>query len=377
MTEATLQTVIDHFLPSYQATHRLTPDQAKACRHIAMCRTEALGGQYLHCDRCPFEQAQYHSCRDRHCPQCQTRANQQWYEKQHQAILPIPYFHLVFTLPHELNPWIATRPKWFYQLLFESVWGVLQHFGADKKRLDGQLGMSAVLHTWGQKLNRHVHLHCILPGGALATDRQQWHPAKSNYLFPVKALSRRFRGSLVSAVRHAVQDGTLHPCAANLTIDQALDRIMSKENVVYSKPFPDRPEHIVQYLSRYVRKIAISNRRITQMDDQCVQFDYRDYRDNQYKTLSLTGETFLHRFLLHVLPKGFMRVRHFGFLANRCRARKLDTIRHCLDQPTQASENTNGNDQKTPAATVTSICPKCKQGRLQYREILPAWQRRR
>ncbi len=188
-----LQTVMDEFLPGYAKTHRLSVRELEICTGIRTCRTEALGGVELHCDHCDYAQLWYHACRDRHCPKCQFRATEAWCEAQCQAVLPVTYYHLVFTLPHELNGWVELHPREIYARLFKAVWATLKAFGADPKRLGGQLGLTAVLHTWGQQLWRHVHLHCLIPGGALDA-AGQWQAVRSNYLFPDRALARHFRG---------------------------------------------------------------------------------------------------------------------------------------------------------------------------------------
>ena len=202
MTErACLQSVFAAHWPRYSATHALSPRQWQVSHHLLRCRTAAMGGQRLACNQCAATHLHYHSCRGRHCPKCQHRASQHWCERQRANVLPVTYYHVVFTLPHELNGWVEVHPREVYALLFESVWSTMRAFGADAKRLNGQLGMSAVLHTWGQNLSRHVHLHCLVPGGALAPSGQR-NPARSTYLFPVRALSRHVRGGFVSRVRH-------------------------------------------------------------------------------------------------------------------------------------------------------------------------------
>lgn len=201
MSAADLQTILGRFLNRDQ---RLSPRQWQVCSHIQTCRTAALGGLQLHCNHCDYELPQYHACRDRHCPRCQQRASRRWCEQQQAAVLPVTYYHLVFTLPHVLNPWVQLHPQVIYSLLFQSVWATLKAFSADSKRLGGELGMTGVLHTWGQNLSQHVHLHCLIPGGALSA-QGQWRSAKSSYLFPVRALSRVFRGKMVSALRARYQ----------------------------------------------------------------------------------------------------------------------------------------------------------------------------
>ncbi len=362
-----LQAVLGHFLEDYRGHHTLSPIQEKACRHITQCRTQALGGLQQRCDRCDFERPQYHSCRDRHCPKCQAGAQQAWCKNQRQAVLPVTYYHLVFTLPHEVNAWISLHPEVIYRLLFQSVWKTLSAFGRDPKRLNGTLGMTCVLHTWGQTLYRHVHLHCLVPGGAL-TETGTFHRAKSNYLFPVKALSRRFRGVMVSALRQATKVGELHRIIRPGEIDATLNQLMKSDWVVYTKAYLKQPGTVVDYLGRYSRKTALTDRRIVGIDGGQVRLRYKDTRDNnRHKVMALAGEELIRRFLLHILPQGFMRIRHFGFLANRCRQTKLGQIRAYLEIAENVSEPAQIESDGKPPDTgepQRSPCPRCKSGRL-------------
>jgi hypothetical protein len=282
-----LQTVIRQFLPRYREAHTLSPRQAEVCHHLGACRTEALGGVQLHCDHCDYEQPWYCACGDRHCPKCQGRATQAWCDKQCEAVLPVTYYHLVFTLPHELNPWVVRHPEVIYRLLFKAVWATLKAFGADPKRLGGQLGVTAVLHTWGQQLWRHVHVHCLIPGGALDADGQ-WHAARSTYLFPDRALAHCFRGKLVSALRHAYQQGELERLTNPGEVDAVLKRLMGLDWVVYTKPWIRDAQTVVAYLSRYTHRTAISDARIGEISEDDVAVRYKDYQDNdRWKTLHL------------------------------------------------------------------------------------------
>jgi Putative transposase/Transposase zinc-binding domain len=362
-----LQAVFHRFLANFHQTHSLSPDQEKACRHIEQCRTEALGGLQQRCDSCGYEQPQYRSCRDRHCPKCQGRAQQDWCEKQRQAVLPVTYYHLVFTLPHALNGWVALHAEVIYRLLFQSVWETLNAFGQDPKRLNGTLGMTCVLHTWGQTLCRHVHLHCLVAGGALS-DQGHWHAAKSNYLFPVRALSRHFRGNMVSALRQAAKAGELHRVTRPGEIDATLDQLMQTDWVVYTKAWLQRPETVVDYLGRYSRKIALYDRRIVEIEGDRVGLRYKDYQDHdRHKVMTLAGEELIRRFLLHILPQGFMRIRHFGFLANRCRKVKLAQIRAGLQAtvgPNEPNPAESGQKRPGPGEAPAPFCPRCQQGRL-------------
>ncbi len=369
MSNFTLQLLLQQHLEDYCHEHKLDSHRLKICRHIQSCHTPALGGLDYQCDHCEHEVPLYHSCRDRHCPQCQNRATEQWRDKQQQSVLPVTYYHLVFTLPHELNGWVQLHPEIIYALLFKAVWKTLKAFGADKKRLNGKLGMTAVLHTWGQNLSQHVHLHCLVPGGAFG-DGDQWHPAKSDYLFPVKALSRHYRGNLVSALREAANTDKLDRVTNDAEVDTVLNQLMQKDWVVYSKHCLNRTDSIIGYLAKYTHRIAISNRRIIDMNNDQVRFNYKDYRDDKHKVMTLDSGEFIRRFLLHVLPKGLMRIRHYGILANRCRAKSLKIIRKILavlppEKPQDASDETHSYP-----------CPKCKKGQLIFKgQIEPetAW----
>jgi len=358
MTESiTLQSLLQQHLSDYSQHHKLDGNRLKVCGHLLSCHTPALGGLSYECDHCESEIPRYHSCRDRHCPQCQQRATRQWSEHQQQAVLPVTYYHLVFTLPHELNGWVQLHDEVIYALLFQASWKTLKSFGDDPKRLDGKLGMTAVLHTWGQNLSQHVHLHCLIPGGALG-DHQQWHAAKSNYLFPVKALSRHYRGNLVSALRRSVSEGKLSRITHANEIDEMLDALMQKDWVVYSRHCLNHTNSIIGYLARYTHRIAISNQRIIDIHGSQVRFRYKDYRDNQQKIMALHYREFIRRFLMHVLPKGFMRIRHYGILANRCRQASLKTIRKILAAPAPQQPEESSNE------SAHYPCPKCRKGQL-------------
>jgi len=374
MTEAvTLQRVLQRYLEDYRQTHALDARRLAVCRHVTQCRTAALGGLQLHCDHCGDEPVHWFSCRDRHCPQCQHRASEQWSEKQQDNLLPATYFHLVFTLPAAINGWARLHPEVIYRLLFRAVWETLKAFGADRKRLGGELGMTAILHTWGQALSQHLHLHCLVPGGAL-TEKGDWTAVKGSYLFPVRALSRRFRGHMVSCLRQAHAAGELPRITDPREPGQTLDRLMQQDWVVYSRPGLREPEQVLDYLARYTHRTAISNARLLSMDGDQVCFRYKDYRDHdRHKVMALQAGEFIRRFLQHVLPKGLMRIRHYGFLANSCRRRKLALIRTVL-ACAQATANTDDSD--TPAERFAGYpCTRCGQGMLRITAELPPLRR--
>jgi len=357
MSELTLQQLLVQHLDDYRRDHKLDSQRLKVCDHLLSCHTPALGGIAYQCNQCDSEIPLYHSCRDRHCPQCQQRASRQWRDKQKQAVLPVTYYHLVFTLPHELNGWVQLHPELIYATLFKSVWKTLKAFGSDKKRLNGKLGMTGVLHTWGQNLGQHVHLHCLVPGGALTEDNH-WRSARSNYLFPVKALSRHYRGNFVSTLRSAANDGKLNRVTHKGEVDKILNTLMQKDWVVYSKHCLNRTDSIIGYLALYTHRIAISNQRILNIDQDQVRFSYKDYQSDQHRVMALHPGEFIRRFLMHVLPRGLMRIRHYGILANRCRQSSITMIRKILSTPAPEQTNT------TTCEAVIYLCPKCRKGQL-------------
>jgi hypothetical protein len=372
-----LQSVLGAFLPRYLEGHRLHPRQRQICAHIRACRTAALGGEVDSCERCEYRApVRYRSCRDRHCPKCQGRASARWSERERDSLLPVTYHHLVFTIPDGLNPWVQLYPRVLYAQLFESAWATLSAFGRDPRRLGGQLGATAVLHTWGQTLTQHVHLHCLVPGGAL-TEAGTWSPARSTYLFPVRALSRRFRGHFVAGLRRRAEAGELartEPAA----VDAMLDALMATEWVVYAKPCPGHAEQVVGYLARYTHRTALTDRRLLGVDGERVGLRYTDRRDqDRAKVLWLEGTELIRRFLLHVLPKGLMRIRHYGFLANRCRAERVHQIRHALEHPQAPS----GAEEPSRAVVASGVptrggaprpCPRCRRGAPRTRILPPA-----
>jgi len=375
MTEpTTLQAVMRRCLDDYRQDHRLSSRQRQVCHHVLRCRTAALGGLQLACDHCGDQPVLYYACRDRHCPRCGRKATEAWAERQHRAVLPVTYHHLVFTLPHALNGWIEVHPKALYALLFETVWATLSAFG--QNRLNGQLGMIAVLHTWGQNLSRHVHLHCLVPGGAL--DKNDWHAPKGDYLFPVRALSRKFRGAFVSALRQRIEAGELARLTDRTQISATLDRLMGTEWVVYTKACLHHTGTVVDYLARYTHRIGLSDHRLSGLNEQGrVRLDIKDYRDHgRHKTLALDGTELIRRYLLHVLPKGFQRIRHYGYLANCCRKRRLPEIRAAIAAARKAAAEHFERDATESPLTTGPFdgypCPKCRKGRLRtIAEVAP------
>ena len=296
---------------------------------IEACRTAQLGGHAEHCPTCGFERYAYNSCRNRHCPKCQTSTKVQWVEDRKADLLPVPYFHLVFTVPHELNPLILAHKRPLLTLLFHAASQTLVQFG--RRNLGGQIGCTMVLHTWDQTLGAHFHVHCLIAAGALSSAGERWIEAAPRFLFPVRALSPVFRGKFCAALAQAGATG-----AVLLPEDfaQLCDQLYAKEWVVYAKaPFAG-PAQVLDYIGRYTHRVAIANHRILDVRDGWVRFAYRNRRQgNRVQTMTLDADEFIRRFLVHVLPHGFMRLRHYGFLANRHKARTLRRCRELLGQP--------------------------------------------
>jgi hypothetical protein len=328
---------------AFTATHRLSGQQRRVLRAIVQCRTAALGGHVEQCADCGHQRIAYNSCRNRHCPKCQGGERAQWFAAQQALLLPVPYFHVVFTLPHALNALIRLNRRELYALLFRTAAATLQQVATDPKHLGAELGITAVLHTWGQTLTEHVHLHCVVTGGGLRPEGRWVDLPKGRrnrlFLFPVRALSTRFRARFCEGLHTLHAQGKLRlwgPCAPlSGRVEWARYRhtLNSSPWVVYAKPPFGGPAVVLKYLSRYTHRVAIANQRLVAVGDGMVRFRYRDYADhNAPKILTLSAEEFLRRFLLHVLPLGFKRIRHFGLLASRGRADKLRRCRQLLDQ---------------------------------------------
>lgn len=358
-TGSDLGAIVQRCGDSYLATHHTTAGQRKALRAIGACRTPALGGERQQCDRCGFEHIQWRSCGNRACPRCQASARARWLEARSAELLPVPYFHVVFTLPEELNVLALYAPRVFYDLLFRAVGATLTDVAST--RLHAQIGALCVLHTWGQSLVLHPHIHCVIPGGGLSLDHTRWIGLrKPTFFLPVKVLSRRFRTLFCSFLREAWRNGTLKINSSVLADSVALDLLLArasvKEWVVYAKPPFGGPAQVLAYLANYTHRIAISNSRIVAFDGERVTFRYRDYANgNQQKVMSLAVDEFLRRFLMHVLPPRFVRIRYYGFMANRARANNLDRARSLIgDKIIPLPERQSPSDEHR--------CPRCGVG---------------
>jgi Putative transposase/Transposase zinc-binding domain len=363
----------------YRQNRALPLSHLRVMRAVERCRTAALGGHIERCDSCGFERPAYNSCRNRHCPKCQSLAKLKWLEKQKSEILPVGYFHLVFTLPHELNSLILTNKKILLSYLFKAVGETLVEFG--HTRLGGQIGFITVLHTWDQTLLDHFHLHCLVPAGALSFDQKRWRPARKNFLFPVIALSIVLRGKFLDLLKKAFAQNKLlfvgqTASLADPVVFQALFNALRKKSwVVYAKKPFGSPAHVLDYLGRYTHRVPLSNDRILSAHNGKVTFSYRDRKDrNRKKTMTLDAHEFIRRFLLHVIPKGFVRVRHFGFLANRskglrAKCRQLLGVDPAL--PELPAKSVHELMLQIAGIDITR-CPLCQKGTLVFFANLPA-----
>jgi hypothetical protein len=342
---------------------------------IQRCRTAALGGHFDECSSCGHRTAiSYNSCRDRHCPKCQTAARDRWIEARRRELLPTRYVHVVFTLPRHLAPVVLQNKKIIYDLLFRTSAQALVEIARDARHLGAEIGFFSVLHTWNQRLETHPHVHCVVPAGGLSLDHSRWVRSRENYFLPKEVLCKVFRGKFVAALRQAFRDGRLRfegdlKLLAQPKIFAAWLRPLYRQDwIVYLKPPFGGPQFVLQYLGRYTHRVAISNHRLVSFADGKVTFRWRDSaHNNEQKLLTLSLDEFLRRFLLHILPKGFVRIRHFGFVANRRRAATLPLCYQLLD----AAPPTEQNASSTEDANPVRFCPKCG-GPMRVIERVPA-----
>jgi hypothetical protein len=339
----------------------LSFQQLTVLRAIARCRTAALGGHLDSCSRCRRQAISYNSCRNRHCPKCQTQARQRWLTAREQEVLGVPYFHVVFTLPHELNPLCQRNQTLLYNLLFRSSAAAMLEVAADPKRLGAEIGFLSILHTWGQNLLLHPHIHCVVPAGGLAPDHQRWIHPKYAFFLPVKVLGRVCRRKFIRGLRRAFRQkklrfsGAASALAAPKQFSRFVQTLRRQDWVVYAKAAFGGPAAVLRYLGRYTHRVAISNHRIVAHEGDQVTFRWRDYaHGNKQRLMTLSAEEFLRRFVQHVLPRGFVRIRQFGFLANACRSTLLPVSRQLLaftpDVPAPSNE--------LPTKVVWK-CPHC------------------
>lgn len=359
----------------YCRRYPISFEQLKVLNLIKICRTASLGGHLEKCDHCDFERPVYNSCRNRHCPKCRTMAKEQWINNRRAELLPCGYFHNVFTLPHDLNPLVLCNKKRLLGLLFESVNATLTLFAKDPQwRLTGKHGFIGVLHTWSQTLMDHFHLHCLIPAGVLSFDENKWHASRKKYLFGIKSLAKAFNRIYCEKLIRLYQKGDLRfpgktdPLASPDAFYGLISKCRKKEWIAYTKRPLAGPEQVIDYLGRYTHRIAISNHRILNIEDGKITFSYRDRSDhNRKKQMTLDAMEFIRRFLLHVLPAGFMKIRYFGFLAHRNKNRCIPLIRELIDpdagSPEKVTETTVEIMLRVIGVDITR-CPECGKGKL-------------
>ena len=339
------------FIEKYRSS--LTGLHLKVLSAIARCRTAVLGGHRDRCSRCGYTVAiSYNSCRNRHCPKCQTHARNQWLAARSGQLLPVPYVHVVFTLPHELAPLAFHNKKILYRLLFQASAATLLEIAADPKHLGAEIGFLSVLHTWGQNLLHHPHVHCVIPAGGLSSDHRSWVRPRCPFFLPVEVLGRVFRGKFVAGLKRAFRQGelclpaTLEPLRQDKAFRAFLRSLFRQNWFVYAKPPFGGPQYVLHYLARYTHRVAISNHRLINMEDGQVTFRWQDYgHGGKQRKMTLAAEEFIRRFLLHVLPKNLVRIRQYGWMANRCRRERAAQCRALLaaEEPHSSSPATNGD----------------------------------
>jgi hypothetical protein len=355
----------------------LSRPQLRALRAIRDCRTAALGGHLHKCERCGHRVILYNSCRNRHCPKCQATARARWLEQRQAELLPVPYFHVVFTIPQPIGHLALQNARIIYNILFRAAAQTLLETAADARLLGASIGFLAVLHTWGQNLHLHPHLHCVVPGGGISPDGSRWIACrKDSFFLPVRLLSHRFRKKFLWQLHHVFRQGALHftgelrSLASPAAFEALCEKAAKIEWVVHIKPPFGGPQRVLKYLARYTHRVAISNHRLRALENGRVSFEWKDYAHHgRRKIMTLDAVEFMRRFLLHVLPSGLVRIRQFGFLANRFRTEKLELCRHLLgvDQPPTPADcpiRADTDMEERPS------CPICKLGQLVLIEII-------
>ena len=367
--------IFRRYSEDYRRSNFLSSEQYKAMRHIEVCRTATLGGHTEVCDQCGFEQNAYNSCRDRHCPKCQTLVKEKWLNDRKAELLPCAYFHNVFTLPHELNPLILINMRVMLAILFAAAKETLQVFASDPQwRLNGQLGFIAVLHTWNQKLMDHFHLHCIIPAGALSFDKKKWIAAREKYLFRVESLAKEFRTRYLNKLEKAYDQeqlcfrGKASAFADKQDFMALINTLRNKQWLTYSKQPFGGPEQVLEYLGRYTHRVAITNNRIVSIEGGRVAFNYRDRGDeNKVKEFSVKTEEFIRRYLLHILPNGFMKIRYYGFLAHTNKRICIPLLRQLINPDAEFPEKLEETVQEMMLRLANidiCLCPACGKGKM-------------
>jgi len=391
--QITLGDILNEYGDSYISRNRVSGQEKGLLHLLPACRTAALGSHFEKCDKCNYTGKSYNSCRNRHCPSCQHKDKLEWLDKRMKELLPVGYYHLVFTIPHELNPLCLTNKKVMYGLLFKAVSQTVLELSRDTKHLGADTGLITVLHTWGQNMIEHPHLHCIMPAGGLSFDNGYWIHTnkKDDFFIHFKVLSRKFRGKFLDLLKQAYQKGELvftgqlAAIAGKSNFSNFTYALKQKEWVINIQAPFGKPEKVLQYLSRYVFRIAITDRRIIQVKDGKVRFSWKDYRTGLFREMKLDIDEFIRRFLLHVLPKGFFKVRYYGIFSSRHRKENIENARELLAQEAE-NKKEEALEDGTPVwekqdtvwneiiELVSSYrqpnCPACKKGRLHFAGIV-------
>jgi hypothetical protein len=358
----------------YQNQYRLWPQHKKIVSDLLNCRTAHLGGYVERCNTCGTLRITYHSCRNRHCPKCQHMPRERWLEKRKDELLPVSYFHVVFTLPHELNAIILNNKKVLLNCLFKAASQTLLAFGQNE--FNGTPGFIAILHTWNQKLNAHFHLHCLVAGGVVSKDKKRWLSVKNGYLFNQQALALVFRAKFMQPMRHACQSEKIK--LADDVYKRLKNTLFTKRWVVSVRDPVKRPEQVLEYLARYTHRVAIANSRIKSLKNGRVTFMAKDRKNNRTESITISAVQFIRKFLLHSLPKGFVRIRHYGFLANRDRTANLTIIRPLMGLSAPLTKKIASLEQMMLQLTGTDItsCPCCNKGKMRLLAEIPMYRAR-
>lgn len=375
----TINDIFRIFGNSYRAEHpELSLHEIKIMRAIEVCRTEVLGGRVEKCDNCEHEVFLYNSCRNRHCPQCQFMKKETWILERKKDVLPFTYFHVVFTLPHKLNPIVIRNKRIIYNLLFHKCKETLLSVANDKKYFGAQIGFFAILHSWGQKIDLHPHLHCVVPGGGFCEDRNKWIQASQKFLLPKDVLKPRFRSFFLKGLKELNNSGRLYlrgtPFAEKKNFQDLIDSLFADEWVVYIKESFQGKESVIEYLARYTHRIAISNYRILSLKGDMVTFKYRDYKDgNREKIMEMKAISFMQRFMIHVVPRRFVRIRYFGILAHRNKKNAIKSCRefHGVEKKIEDTPKSWCEIYYITTGRKVTACPVCTTGTLVLKGLIP------
>lgn len=387
--QVTIGEILDQYGESYITRNHICGQEKGLIRLLSMCRTQAMGSHFEKCDQCGYLGNVLNSCRNRHCPTCQQKDKLQWMDKRMQELLPIGYYHLVFTIPHELNPLCLGNKKAMYDILFKAASQTILELSRDTKHLGADAGLITVLHTWGQNMREHPHLHCIMPCGGLSFDKQHWvHPGKMNDFFIyVKVISQKYRGKFLDLLKKAYANGELNfkgaltQIAGKAKFNTLVALLYAKEWIVNIQAPFGKPEKVLEYLSRYVFRVAITDRRIIEVKDGKVRFHWKDYRSGLFREMKLDIDEFIRRYLLHVLPHGFFKVRYYGIFSSRYRKQNIQTARELIIQESELRDEQTLEDGSQVWVKQDNVwkeilqkiqtykkpnCPHCKKGRLHF-----------